>query len=126
MKKSKFKQAGFTLVEIMVVVAIIGLLATVVVVGVKNAQKESQITACHLTQKNINSAISRYQIKHRTIDPNELTMEQITPYFDDKEPTCPSGGEFTFEQFENSEGDIKVRVVCSVEGHNKESEEGEE
>ena len=125
MKTTRFRQAGFTLVEIMVVVAIIGLLDTVVVVGVKRAQKDSQVTACHLVQGKIRVAISTYQLKNRTIDPNDITMEALAPYFDGKAPECPAGGEYTFELGEDADGDEEVVVKCSVEGHNKEEEEEE-
>ena len=97
----------------------------VVVVGVKRAQKDSQITACQLVQGKIRVAISTYQLKNRTIDPNDITMEALAPYFDGKAPECPAGGEYTFELGEDADGDETVVVKCSVEGHNKEEEEEE-
>ena len=55
MKTKKMRAAGFTLVEIMIVVAIIGLLITVAVPKFGQMRKDAQQTACFMQLKQIDA-----------------------------------------------------------------------
>src|SRR5438270_7232045 len=57
------KHAGFTLVEIMIVVAIIALLAAIAVPGFLRARKRSQATKILNDLRMIDSAIDQYAIE---------------------------------------------------------------
>jgi prepilin-type N-terminal cleavage/methylation domain-containing protein len=71
MKEKKFKRAGFTLVEIMIVVAIIALLAAIAVPGFLRARKRSQASKILNDLRMIDSAIDQYAIENgkKTGDP---------------------------------------------------------
>jgi prepilin-type N-terminal cleavage/methylation domain-containing protein len=62
MKKSKY--AGFTLVEIMIVVAIIALLAAIAVPGFLRARKRSQASKILNDLRMIDAAIDQYAIEN--------------------------------------------------------------
>jgi prepilin-type N-terminal cleavage/methylation domain-containing protein len=63
LKKISSKHAGFTLVEIMIVVAIIALLAAIAVPGFLRARKRSQATRILNDLRMIDSAIDQYAIE---------------------------------------------------------------
>src|SRR5947209_10121238 len=65
------KHAGFTLVEIMIVVAIIALLAAIAVPGFLRARKRSQATKILNDLRMIDSAVDQYAIEtgRKTGDP---------------------------------------------------------
>ena len=69
------KKAGFTLVEIMIVVAIIALLAAIAVPGFLRARKRSQASKILNDLRMIDSAIDQYAIEHakKTGDPVDVT-----------------------------------------------------
>jgi prepilin-type N-terminal cleavage/methylation domain-containing protein len=60
MKIVKTKTGGFTLVEIMIVVAIIGLLAAIAIPNFMNARKTAQKTACINNLQQIESAAQQW------------------------------------------------------------------
>ena len=62
-KLSKRKRAGFTLVEIMIVVAIIALLAAIAVPGFLRARKRSQASRIINDLRLIDSAVDQYAIE---------------------------------------------------------------
>src|SRR4029077_845780 len=62
-KKLQTKHAGFTLVEIMIVVAIIALLAAIAVPGFLRARKRSQATKILNDLRLIDSAVDQYAIE---------------------------------------------------------------
>jgi prepilin-type N-terminal cleavage/methylation domain-containing protein len=62
-KKLQTKRAGFTLVEIMIVVAIIALLAAIAVPGFLRARKRSQATRILNDLRMIDSAVDQYAIE---------------------------------------------------------------
>jgi prepilin-type N-terminal cleavage/methylation domain-containing protein len=71
MKKQRMKHAGFTLVEIMIVVAIIALLAAIAVPGFLRARKRSQASKILNDLRMVDSAIDQYAIENgkKTGDP---------------------------------------------------------
>src|SRR5438270_4710728 len=62
-KKLQTKRAGFTLVEIMIVVAIIALLAAIAVPGFLRARKRSQASKILNDLRMIDSAVDQYAIE---------------------------------------------------------------
>ncbi len=63
LKKLSTKRAGFTLVEIMIVVAIIALLAAIAVPGFLRARKRSQASKILNDLRMIDSAVDQYAIE---------------------------------------------------------------
>ncbi|MEI8289146.1 MAG: type II secretion system protein [Verrucomicrobiota bacterium] len=92
-------QSGFTLVEIMIVVAIIGLLAAIAIPNFVKARATSQANACVSNLRQLEAAISQFALEKgkRTGDP--VDYPDVTPYIKlnaaNRLPGCPSGGNYT-------------------------------
>ncbi len=74
------KNGGFTLVEIMIVVAIIALLAAIAVPGFLRARKRAQGTSIKNDLRLIDAAVDQYAIEYN-LGNNTLTFDQLTRYF---------------------------------------------
>jgi len=87
--------AGFTLVEIMIVVSIIGLLMAVLMPGLKSANAKARAQACILNLKAISADVEmlRNEKGKKNGDPVNFP-DDLTPYFD-KVPACPGGGTYS-------------------------------
>ena len=72
---------GFTLVEIMIVVAIIALLAAIAVPGFLRARKRSQATAILNDARIISGAIDQYAIEANKVGSNTVTTVNMKGYF---------------------------------------------
>ncbi len=75
LRKLQTKRGGFTLVEIMIVVAIIALLAAIAVPGFLRARKRSQASKVLNDLRLISSAMDQYAIEtsKKTGDPIDVT-----------------------------------------------------
>ena len=67
-------QKGFTLVEIMIVVAIIGLLVAIALPNFMVARKKSQIKAAQASMKQIEGAVEQARLDDIVIDNSDFTM----------------------------------------------------
>jgi prepilin-type N-terminal cleavage/methylation domain-containing protein len=74
------KRGGFTLVEIMIVVAIIALLAAIAVPGFLRARKRSQATRILNDLRMIDSAVDQYAIETNRITGATVLVKDWTNY----------------------------------------------
>jgi prepilin-type N-terminal cleavage/methylation domain-containing protein len=80
LKKFTKKQAGFTLVEIMIVVAIIALLAAIAVPGFLRARKRSQASKILNDLRMIDAAVDQYAIENSKSGGTVLVVADWTNY----------------------------------------------
>src|SRR6187397_531576 len=74
------KRGGFTLVEIMIVVAIIALLAAIAVPGFLRARKRSQASRIINDLRLIDSAVDQYAIENNKSSGNGVAVNEWTNY----------------------------------------------
>ena len=74
------KRGGFTLVEIMIVVAIIALLAAIAVPGFLRARKRSQATRILNDLRMIDSSVDQYAIETSRVTGNTVAIKDWTSY----------------------------------------------
>jgi prepilin-type N-terminal cleavage/methylation domain-containing protein len=79
-KKLQTKRAGFTLVEIMIVVAIIALLAAIAVPGFLRARKRSQASKILNDLRMIDGAVDQYAIETGRTTGAPVTIVDWTNY----------------------------------------------
>jgi prepilin-type N-terminal cleavage/methylation domain-containing protein len=79
-KLNKNRRGGFTLVEIMIVVAIIALLAAIAVPNFLRARKRSQATALLEDLRMVDSAKDQYAIERNKKGNDTITWTDIKPY----------------------------------------------
>ena len=71
---------GFTLVEIMIVVAIIGLLAAIAIPNFVRARTRSQMNACMNNLRQLDGAIQQYAIENNASGAASVSSTKIQPY----------------------------------------------
>ena len=91
MKIGNSQKGGFTLVEIMIVVAIIGLLATIAIPNFAKARQTARKNACISNLRQIDGAIQQWALDLKRDEGQPVTYSDIKSYLKN-DVTCPAGG----------------------------------
>ena len=115
--QGKNKKSGFTLVEIMIVVAIIGLLAAIAIPNFVKARTSAQTNACIANLKQIQGAIEQWALESKASPGDAVTLTDISGGTDKhiaKEINngldCPGGGTYAVTT-------ISEDPSCTITGH---------
>ena len=109
---SETKRHGFTLIEIMIVVSIIGLLAAIAVAGYRSATQRAQQQSCAINRANIDGAKASWALENRQPPdavPTDANLFGESRYIDHK-PDCPARGEYSLNA-------VREKCTCSVPVH---------
>ena len=100
--RTKAGLGGFTLVEIMIVIAIIGLLCAIAIPNYVKARANSQASACVNNLRELANAADQFALEHGKTTGYALNYpDDITPYIKlnsaSSIPPCPAGGKYTLQ-----------------------------
>jgi prepilin-type N-terminal cleavage/methylation domain-containing protein len=107
-------RTGFTLVEIMIVVAIIGLLGAIAIPSYVHSRARTQATACINNLRQIEAAVQQVVFEKGKHDGETINYpDDVTPYIKlnstSSIPGCPAGGSYSLQVV----GTIP-QAVCSL------------
>ena len=100
---------GYTLIEILIVVMIIGILLAIAVPSMFNASERARANACRANLRQIQAAKEQWALVNRrpgTVTPG---WGNLVPQFLQRVPECPSGGTYTLNN-------VRTRPTCSIGG----------
>ncbi len=86
----KMNRKGFTLVEIMIVVAIIGLLAAIAIPNFVKARQKAQESACIANLRQIEGATQVWAVDLGKGDTDAVAMTDLVPTYIKATPYCPT------------------------------------
>jgi len=110
-QKIQFRRGGFTLVEIMIVVAIIALLAAIAVPNFLRSRKRSQASRILEDLRMVDSALDQYAIENNKTAGNPVAWNDVQNYLKTGTALYTSGGT---DIFGNSYAPLQVDTIVKV------------
>lgn len=99
------RRKGFTLVEIMIVILIIGLLLAIAVPQFITARENSHRTSCYANQQKIEEAKQHWIMDTGQDSSTTPSLADLVPVYLKTTPTCPTKATYSM-------GDGNAQVAC--------------
>ncbi|MFH1092794.1 MAG: type II secretion system protein [Candidatus Omnitrophota bacterium] len=113
------KRDGFTLIEIMVVIALVGFLAAISILNLLASRRTAEYSVCLENRRVIENAETTYLANIKT---HSASLQQLLDSgYLNKIPNCPSSGIFAWEPYEITSPYYQTSLGCSF--HALEAEE---
>jgi len=113
MKNRTSRTAGFTLVEIMIVVAIIGLLAAIAIPNFVKARTTSQQNACINNLRQIDGAVQEWALEYKQAATAAVGLADVTPYLKNS-VICPAAGTGATISTSYKTTDVSTHPTCLI------------
>ena len=113
--KNKSSEGGFTFVELIVTVVILGILAAVALTRYVELVHSSQAAACKYNQNTLETAETLYYTQHllkKGKGKYTRRLKKLKPYLQNgKIPKCPGGGKYKVKKH--------GKVTCTISDHKR-------
>ncbi len=77
-RRSPWDEAGFTLIELVIVILVLGILAGIVVFSVRGVQDHGEVSACRTEVRTVETAVEAYYAK-KTVYPTLAQLSAAGP-----------------------------------------------
>jgi len=104
-----YRRKGFTLIELIIVVAILGILAMIAIPRITTTTATAKVNTCKTNQSMMNTQIEMYNADTGDYPVTLAIITGDANYFPDGEPCCPSDGSYTMSGI--------YRISCDASGH---------
>jgi prepilin-type N-terminal cleavage/methylation domain-containing protein len=112
MKAHRTDLYAFTLIEIMIVVAIIGMLTAIAIPNIRRAIEDSRRRACQANLRSIEGAKFNWALNGRHADTETPPDDELfgSKAFIATKPQCPGAGSYTTNP-------VEQKPTCTIASH---------
>ncbi|MCL6519790.1 MAG: prepilin-type N-terminal cleavage/methylation domain-containing protein [Armatimonadetes bacterium] len=104
------ENAGFTIIEIMIVILVVSILMMIAAPCFIHAQNTSRTKSCIENMKQIYTAKEQFAMENNKSNGDLVTWDDLVPDYIREQPECPAGGNYNLLT-------IGETVSCSITGH---------